>query len=216
MRPLLVDAGTYQPGRLQHVTWRTPAPATVTIDGTEGAPEFCGVVVEGSTPGIVVDSVGIIGARVATPLSWEAPQWISEAKRRHPAVAVLAYGTNECGDGVPVSVYAGQYARMLERVRAASPDVECVIVGPTDRVVKLGSPGRVKQITVVQQQAAASLGCAFFSTQEAMGGEGGFTKWASVDGAFTSGDGVHLAPNGYAELGAQMVRLLLSERPGLQ
>jgi lysophospholipase L1-like esterase len=215
MKPILVDSTSFHVGRLEHVTWRTPAPASVTVDGTDGAPEFCGVVVEGTVPGIVLDSVGIIGSRIATALSWDETQWIAEAKRRHPVLAVLAYGTNECGDGVPVAKYAAQYTQMMQRLRAAAPDVDCVIVGPTDRVVKLGSPGRVGQITAVQQQAAASLGCAFFSTQDAMGGPGGFTKWASVDGDFTASDGVHLAPNGYAELGAQMVRVLLSERPGL-
>ncbi|HEX7669659.1 MAG TPA: GDSL-type esterase/lipase family protein [Polyangiaceae bacterium] len=216
MKPLLVDTGTFQRRRLQHIEWRTPAPATVTIDGMDGAPEFFGVVVEGSEHGIVLDGVGIIGARVATPLSWDAPQWIEEARRRNPTVVVLAYGTNESGDGVPPARYAADYEALMRRVRRAAPQVDCLIAGPTDREVKVSSPGRVRQISSVQERAALSLGCAFFSTQEAMGGEGGFTRWAAAEGAFTSGDGVHLAPNGYAELGAQMVRVLLSERPGLQ
>jgi lysophospholipase L1-like esterase len=200
---------------VNHVTWRTAAPTTVSIDGVEGSVEFFGVVVESSEPGVVIDTLGINGARVATPLVWDADRWIDEVRRRKPALAVIAYGTNETGDGTPPAKYATQYEELVLRIRTAAPEVDCLIAGPTDRDGEGVIPGRAKAITAVQEEVAEQLGCAFFETQEAMGGEGGYKYWQELSGSLTSADGVHLAPQGYGELGAQMVRVLLSPQPGL-
>jgi lysophospholipase L1-like esterase len=215
MRPILATGATHPTGSIQHITWRTVATARIDIDGVQGVVEFFGVVVEGSRPGIVIDTLGINGARAATPLAWDATQWTEQVRRRDPNLVVMAYGTNETGDGAPPERYAPQYEELVARIRRAAPDADCLIAGPTDREGRGVITGRVKLITAVQEQAAEKLGCAFFSTQDAMGGEGGFTYWSEVRGSFTSADGVHLAPRGYAELGAQIVRVLLSPRPGL-
>src|SRR6185436_457947 len=50
-----------------------------------GAPELCGVVIEAepkTQPGVGLDTLGINGARLTTPLAWNEASWTSELARR--------------------------------------------------------------------------------------------------------------------------------------
>lgn len=60
-----------------------------------GRPQLFGVVVEGDKPGLVLDTVGLNGARLATFLAWEPDAWSAELARRKPELVVIAFGTNE-------------------------------------------------------------------------------------------------------------------------
>lgn len=211
---LSVDAATFAIGSLEHATWQTDAGGTVTIDHAASDPQIFGAVVESSEPGVVVDTLGINGARIGTPLAWEEEPWLSEARRRKASLFVLAYGTNEAGDEVAPRRYGPELESLVARVRKAAPDADCLVVGPTDRE----GPGwvtlpRVLEIDAVEREAAGRAGCAFFSTIEAMGGEGSLGRWAALAPPLAAPDRVHLTPRGYGTLGAQMATLMV---PGLQ
>ncbi|HEU4538425.1 MAG TPA: hypothetical protein VFS00_30100, partial [Polyangiaceae bacterium] len=57
--------------------------------------QFFGVVAETEAPGLVVDTLGLNGARLSTMLAWDEPAWVSELARRRPDLVVVAFGTNE-------------------------------------------------------------------------------------------------------------------------
>ena len=209
-----VDAATRAVGSIEHLEWQTEAGATVTVDRAASDPQIFGAVVESTGPGVVVDTLGINGARIGTPLAWDEEPWLSEARRRKASLFVLAYGTNEAGDEVAPRRYGPELESLVSRVRKAAPDADCLVVGPTDRA----GPGwvtlpRVLEIDAVEREAAAHAGCAFWSTLSAMGGEGSLGRWAAQAPPLAAPDRVHLTPRGYGTLGAKMAVEMVPELP---
>jgi lysophospholipase L1-like esterase len=188
--------------------------STLTIEVRKGRPRFYGVVVEGSEPGFVLDTLGIDGARVATPLAWAEAPFMAEVAARRPDLVVLAYGTNEAFDELNVEAYDKQVTELLGRLQRAAPAADCLVVGPPDA---LGSNGetapRVVSISGVYARVAARLGCAFVSAQALMGGPGGFASWLREDPPLARPDRIHLSPRGYKRLGELLAASVLGEGP---
>lgn len=198
----VVDASVAKAGAIGHVAWQAASTAPVKLGHAAGDPQILGAVVESENPGVVIDTLGVNGARIGTPLAWDAATWVDEARRRSPSLVVLAYGTNEVGDADAPARYGPQYDAMVARIRDAAPNTDCLIIGPTDRedAASMTLP-RVAQVDAVERQSAERLGCAFFSAEEAMGGSGSNRRWADAAPALAASDHVHLTPRGYAEIG---------------
>jgi len=201
----VVDAATQAVGTVSHFDWTTAPGSTVTISDSSGEPEFFGVTIEDKKPGVVVDTLGINGARIGTPLAWDEAAWVTEAARRDASLFVLAYGTNEISDEVAVRRYEPELESLVLRVRKAAPHADCLVVGPTDRA----GPGwvplpRAVEIDETLHGASSRLGCSYFSTIDAMGGSGSIREWAKQEPPLAAPDKVHLTPRGYGTLGAKM------------
>lgn len=182
------------------------------VEHVAGSPEVFGVFADGARPGVVVDTCGIDGARVATALAWDEEAWRAEVAARRPDLAVLAYGTNEAFDEAAPQRYAAEYEKLLARLRGAVPGLPCWIVGPPDAWDRAGrAMARVVEITEVQRRAATELGCGFVSARELMGGEGSFSAWRKTTPPLARADGVHLSSEGYETLGAALGKALLQE-----
>ncbi len=180
------------------------------VERRAGAPEVFGVYVEGSEPGVVLDTCGIEGARVATALAWDESAWQAEVRARRPDLLVLAFGTNEAFDDGRVERYGPELVELVRRVRAASPQTACWIFGPPDAADREGgTKARVLDVTAVQRRAAEELGCGFVSGLDLMGGEGSFGSWMSQDPPLARRDRIHLTPPGYERLGTAAVDWLL-------
>lgn len=209
--PEVVSQSNGQPraSGLASITLRTEGDPTLLVRSPEAGPELFGVFIEAAAPGVVLDTLGINGARIQTPLSWQAEPWLEELRARAPSLVVLSYGTNEVGDVQDVNEYRALYARMVERVRRGS-DADCLIVGPTERVLTDWTiHPRVLEIEDVQRRVAEELSCAFFSLVDAMGGPGSFRAWAFASPALARRDRVHLAAAGYRQVGAILAARLL-------
>jgi lysophospholipase L1-like esterase len=158
---------------------------------------------------LVFDTLGINGARAATPLSWDEAAWIDEVRARAPALVVLSYGTNEVGDVASADTYRAHYTALVRRLRLAAPEADCLIVGPTDRArPDWQTNPRVSEIQEAQKLVAGELGCAFFSPFEAMGGPGSLRRWAFENPPRARRDRVHLTLRGYQTLGSELANRL--------
>lgn len=208
VEPSSTDGGT----GIQHVRRVTDASGALVVAGHSGTPEIFGAVAETSTAGVVVDTLGINGARIGTPVAWDDRSWIREAERRRPALVVFAYGTNEAGDATALERYPPRFEQMLGRARAAAGGpVDCLLVGPTDRAgTQWNTLKRVGQIDDQQRDVAQKLGCEYFSAFEAMGGDGGFKEWRDENPPLAHTDRVHLTPQGYKKLGLDVAERMLS------
>ncbi|MEP7052548.1 MAG: GDSL-type esterase/lipase family protein [Pseudomonadota bacterium] len=176
-----------------------------------GAPRFFGVLAEGSEPGLVLDAVGIDGARVATALAWNEASFEAAVRARAPSLAVFAFGTNEAFDAEKIENYRAQYQALLGRVRRAAPDADCLLVGPPDaNAVSGGSEPRVAQIDALQRAVAGELGCGYVSQLEIMGGPGGYTRWANKTPSLARGDRLHLSVKGYEQMANSIADRLLA------
>ena len=211
-----IDGRSAQPANngVARFSFETEPTATVTLDSAVGEPELFGAVIESTEPGVVVDTLGINGARIGTPLAWDESAWIAEVRARRPDLVVLAYGTNEVGDAVAPSRYGGQYDAFIARIRQAAPAVDCFIIGPTDRAEPdWTTHPRVLEVEAVEKQAAERLGCGFQSAVAAMGGPNSLKRWADAAPALATPDRIHLTPKGYERLGAMTAEAILA---GLQ
>ena len=196
---------------VQRLQLEGEATDTLVIDVLAGAPRFYGAIVEGSEPGVVLDAIGIDGARVGTALAWDGAAFEAELADRHPDLFVLAFGTNEAFDGVRVERYEGELERLLERFRRGAPAADCLILGPPDAMTRAGAPvRRVQEISVAYASVARRSGCAFVSQQELMGGLGSFANWAAERPPFAFSDGLHLTRRGYQRLGALLFGALFA------
>ncbi len=169
-----------------------------------------GAFIETVEPGVVFDTIGINGARVATVLAWEPQELIKQLALRDPELLVLAFGTNEVFDNTQVARYEEHISEVVQLARTAKPGLACWIVGPPDSASSTGgSKQRVSEVTEVQRAAAKAQGCAFSSQYELMGGEGSFKRWIDMRPTRARTDRVHLSIAGYQALGEMLSQELL-------
>jgi lysophospholipase L1-like esterase len=197
------------PGKIGHVKLTgAPGARTLRLDGASRLQLF-GVVVEAAKPGVVLDTVGLNGARLATALAWEESSWIRELAERKPDLVVLAYGTNESQDlRGGAEKYGQQLDSMLARVKKADPNAECLVITPIDRSDEAAAL-RLAKIRDALASHAKAAGCAVWDAQAAMGGHGSMAAWSNESPPRSAGDGVHLTGKGYAALGERLGKELL-------
>lgn len=195
------------PGALRHLEIQSAgASPTLKTMPLGGQPRFCGVTVETDPrthPGVVLDTLGINGARLTTPLAWSEAEWVAELRRRPPALVILEYGTNESGDHViKTESYVENLKRVMARVHAAAPEADCVVLAPTDRV---DTPERTPLVVEALRAAARASSCMYWDTYATMGGKGSIVAWRIESPPRAAPDGVHLRARGYHELGDKLV-----------
>jgi lysophospholipase L1-like esterase len=174
-----------------------------------------GLVAELDGGGVVLDTLGVPGARARSILFWEPSLFREQVRKRNPDLWVLAYGTNEATDvAQPIEEYAARLRQVIDNLRAAAPQASCLLVGPTDfpeRSKKRGYQVRERnlQINQVQRTVAAAAGCAFFDTLAAMGGPLSILEWAKRNPPLAGRDMVHLTREGYEVLGDAIADAIL-------
>jgi len=205
----LVAPSDVEPRSLRHLERETTGEHRLEVHVKDGGPDFCGVYVvtdPSARPGVVLDNLGINGARYATALAWDEKAWGAELARMPTDLFIFEYGGNEASDGVlqPES-YERNALELVARAKRAAPSAACLVVGPADRA------DREKQIpTIVEalRRAAGKAGCGFWDTWKTMGGAGSLARWREERKA--APDGVHLVPKGYAELAALLTQDVLA------
>jgi hypothetical protein len=142
-----------------------------------------GVWMERDEPGVVVDSIGIQGARIRFLDKSDDAHWAEQLKLRDPQLTIFGYGLNESEDGelFPLDEYEATMKAVLVQVKAALPKGACLLVGPLDHSEKKGDGFRsrpvVPKLAAIQRKVAADVGCGFWDTLSAMGGFGSMAIW---------------------------------------
>jgi lysophospholipase L1-like esterase len=163
-----------------------------------------------------VDTLGINGAQIFTPLRWSEAHFAEQLRHRAPDLVILAYGTNEAVEPkLTDSAYELGIVEMLGRVSRAVPTASCLLLGPPD-LARRATPRdpwattpRVLEIVEIQRRVAQAAGCAFFDQLAAMGGPGSMAAWAAEAEPRALRDRVHLSRDGYAQVGAAFADDLL-------
>lgn len=195
---------------ISHFEFDGDAADPIEIRALSGQPQLFGIIAETTSPGLVIDTLGINGARFATMLAWNSEAWLEEAQRREPVLAIIAYGTNEIFDAVAPEKHAQELQRIIAQVRSAGPSVDCLVAGPTD--TGRGGPEtamRAAALDQVERDTARRAGCCYFSPFQLMNREGGFPAWLAADPPLAVSDQVHLTVRGYERLGQALAEILL-------
>lgn len=182
---------------------------------TAGRVRVFGLTLENPT-GAVVDNLGIVSVNVKSFANHDATHWGAELAHRGAELAIVMIGANEAqwlGPGdADTKAYAANYERLLAPIKKARPDAACLVISPTDQAeAKDGAyPSRpvMPVLVAAQRQAAAALGCGFFSTYDWMGGKGSAAKWFAK--GYVGSDFQHLSRKGANKLADAVYDALLA------
>jgi lysophospholipase L1-like esterase len=195
----------------------TDAPHTIEVRTLgDGVVRVYGLTLDRPEAGVVVDTLGINGAQISTPLHWSPDHFAEQLRHASPDLVVLAYGTNEALETSLLDIdYQERLAELLGRVARAAPGASCLLLGPPDLARRAGAQGdwktwpRILEIVAMQRRVAQAAGCAFYDQLAAMGGPGSMATWASQPEPRAQGDRVHLTRSGYAQLATSLATSLL-------
>ena len=179
----------------------------------QGNARVYGIVAEKPGPGIVYDSLGLNGASI-TVLSrmYNAAHWAAELQHRNPHLVIVNYGTNEAdfADFVDKQ-YEKELREAIRRLQAALPEASILVMSPMDRGYRAGQGAietmpTIPRIVAIQKRVALEMGCAFFDTYSAMGGEGTMARWYAAQPRLVSADFIHPYPAGGKMIAVTFVR----------
>jgi lysophospholipase L1-like esterase len=186
--------------------------------GGGGMIDLFGVVSERVRPGVIVDSLGVVGRRLGSLRSWDWSVIGEQLASRDPRLVVLQYGTNEADDpDLDLEAMARYFDETILRIRAAAPTASVLILGPPDMGAREAgkqcdkmkpdapiipecewhTPHVLAEIISVAHAAAVRNHVAFFDTFAAMGGADRMHQWATAEPKVAYKDHVHLSDIGY-------------------
>jgi hypothetical protein len=215
------------------VVTRAGAPiSTLKLRVIAGTMALQGFLLSNSEPRPV--TMDVFGLPSATMRGWTQVDalYMKDALRGTSYDAViLEYGTNEGNaSNFDRDKYAASLAGSLENLRAVFPDSACLLIGPTDRGVRIRKPtasrsrrrpakpqpapdllkyARVHhEITEVQGDVGRKYNCASWDWQAFMGGPASMYSWALSTPARAARDLTHLTPAGYRQSADAVARAL--------
>lgn len=196
--------------------WTAPSPGATTVRvraAGGGQTVLYGVALERGDNGVTIDALGLLGMRARRWLNADADHLASQIALRSPELLVLAFGGNERVDpGLTADRHRADIVATMEALKKGAPEAACLVVGPLAHGVKKG--GRIlldpdlAPIYEGQRAAADELGCAFFDTVEAMGGEDSVARFRKA--RLIAGDLAHLNGAGHRAVGDLMADWLLA------
>jgi len=160
-----------------------------------------GVVLETDGPGVVWDTLSMIGAFTTRLLEYDEAHFRGQLAARDSNLVILNYGGNDLrrhvGRDVGIAAYREETRTVLARVRSALPDAGCLLTGIIEHEMSGRTrirPPQVQAVVDSQRAAALEAGCAFFDVYGAMGGAGSYRRW--MRRGLAAGDLKHLSPAG--------------------
>ncbi len=164
--------------------------------------------------GVVVDTLGVDGARARNWQRWDPEVWRDAVTARPPSLVTIAYGTNEAVDlDRPMSAFAADFTEVLRRIREAAPQADCVVLGPGDFPERTPDGfvprPRLAEIIAVERELALAHGCGFWDELAFMGGPGSMTRWVGTAPPLAREDHLHFRPAGAAVKGHLLVDALV-------
>ncbi len=179
--------------------------------GGGGHVRLYGVALERPVPGVVWDSLGIVGARGSRLLNWDEAHLRTQFARRDPDLMILQFGGNEASDRMKMEWYRSKLTEVVRHMRSASPGVPCMVLAPLDQGEnhrgRIRTMPNLPKMVAIQEEVALEEGCAFWNTWAAMGGEGAMRRWQKT--GLGGSDFRHATPRGYEAIGNMFYKALL-------
>jgi len=168
-------------------------------------------------PGLIYDALGLPGSTSILADQYDKTVFADQLRARRPDLYVLFWGTNESAmASLTVEELRKHYLSLLDTLRGAAPDADCLVLGPTDAMVRRADRSwvevpKIDMVSATLRQVAAERGCAFWSPRAAMGGPRSILRWQKLEPPLATSDGVHLTRQGYEMLATSLADALLSK-----
>lgn len=189
---------------------------TVRVRALGGRVRAYGVVLENGGPGVVWDSLPLVGAFTHRMLAFDEAHFARQLAHRDPDLVVLSFGGNDLRrivGGTSPERFREETEQVLARVRAAAPEAACLLVGINDHTASGATevqPRHIEAVIAAQRAAAGNQGCAFWDQIAAMGGPGSFRAWQRR--GLAAADGKHLSARGREVIAARLHAALMHAR----
>lgn len=178
-----------------------------------GRVRIYGVTLERDGPGLVWDSLALVGAFTKRMNEYDAEHLKAQLGYRKPNLAVFTFGGNDMIRKISMSTYEEEYREVIAKVRKARPEMDCLVMAPLDHGERQGqriiSREVVPRMVEAQRNVAKAEGCAFFDTYQAMGGEGSAGRWFRRKPRLMGGDLGHATMKGHQVIGELFFRALV-------
>lgn len=213
--PILVRTAAEMLEDRWHEAALSPGEHRIRLRAAGGGPvRAYGLVLETDGPGVVWDTLSMIGAFTVRVLLQDPAHFRRQLERRRSDLVVLGYGGNDLrryvGGVASIEQFQEETRQLLSRVRDAG--ASCLLTGVVEHE-RSGptriSPDDVQAVVDAQRSAAEEAGCAFFDVYQAMGGAGGFRNWMREGLAST--DLKHLNRQGREVLAGWMYDAIVSD-----
>jgi lysophospholipase L1-like esterase len=179
----VVDSNASEPKARFHELVVPDGPHELEVQTLSGESRLFGIVLERSGPGLVLDALGVQGARVRFLDKQDDAHWAEQLRFRDPDLVVYQFGANESGDGFVYSMedFHRTMLEVLAQAKRALPRASCLVIGAMDRAAKQGdaivSVRVIPALVEEQRKVALASGCAYYDTYRAMGGKGSMPIW---------------------------------------
>jgi len=190
-------------------------PHSIELRYQRGGPvNFYGVAIEREGPGVVYDSLGLVGARANRLLNFDEAHIRRQLEQRGTNLIVLGFGGNEASDDRTEQMFYEDYMKVLRRMRQGREDLACLVFAPLDQARR--TRGRIRTLPTIplivaaQRRAAVDSDCAFYDTWQAMGGEDAMRRWYKARPRLAMGDFRHATPAGYEIIGNMFYKAILA------
>jgi len=194
----------------------TDGPHTLSIrTGGYGRVRLYGVVLERNRPGVVYDSVGMVGGRAERLLAAQREHMQRQLKRRKPNLVILAFGGNEAVNRwLNTTRYERNLRKVVNHLRLPRNKTACLLFAPLDQGERdergnISTIAKLPEIVDVQRRVARAEGCAFFNTYAAMGGKNAMRAWYRQRPRLATSDFKHATPAGYERIGNMFYKAVL-------
>ncbi len=170
-----------------------------------------GVVLETEGPGVVWDTLSMIGAFTRRMLFFDAEHLRAQIAHRSPDLLVFGFGGNDlrrlATSTLTRDEFVTEIREVLTRVRQGHRELACLVVGINDhaRAGRFDIAARHNDAAVsAQREAAFAEGCAFFDTRAAMGGAESIRAWRKRSPSLAEPDLQHLSMRGRDRVGGMI------------
>jgi lysophospholipase L1-like esterase len=201
-----------------HELWLDPGPHEIELrEAGHGRARAYGMVLEAEGPGVVWDTVSMIGAFTTRLHEWDQAHLAEQIEHRDPNLLVLEFGGNDlrrfATTTVDAETYAQEYRKAIEMLRKGKPQMSCLVVSIVDHA-RAGKRKIARRWVVgmvdAQREAAHAEGCAFFDAVAAMGGPGSIRRWWRMAEPLASPDLQHLSAKGRDRMGEMIYGALVT------
>jgi lysophospholipase L1-like esterase len=222
---VVARVSTYGPaGVMGHVSVQAPPGGShqLTIVAQTAGVEILDWDTERFSRGVVMDSFGVVGSTASIFNNWNPDTVRRQLAILHPALIILAYGTNEGAQSdFDPAAYTAMYAGILQDLRAWAPDASILIEAPTDGAHQPpGCPADVScpwstlpalaQVRAIQLQLAQQYGAAYFDASVPEAISGGIDQWADQYPPLARRDHIHFTVEGYSILATSLYVWLMN------
>lgn len=191
-----------------------PGDLDLKITTGRGKVRLFGVVAENGKKGIVLDSLGILGATAGALNRINRNHLAEQVGHRAPDLVLLVFGTNKSEErSINIPSYKTGYKRLIESLRKGKPDLSILVISPPARGMK-GKRGiqlrpNIQALVKAQAEVARETGCAYWSAFDAMGGSAGPQAWHTHTPKLLGDDLTHFTRKGAIYMGKMIQASLL-------